>query len=85
MEMINAAISDRVFDHQIPSIPIKIGSKITNDSLNTNVLRSEIIAETQPLFKAVKNDEANMLIPTIMKHSVVILIACTVKIKSEVS
>ena len=73
--MINAMISESGFDHHIPSIPIINGSNITNESLNTKVLRNDITAESHPLLNAVKNDEANTFIPRITKHTVVILIA----------
>lgn len=59
----------------MPSIPIITGKKITNESLNTKVLRNDIIAESHPLLSAVKNDEENTLMPRITKHIVVILIA----------
>ena len=36
---------------------------------NTNVLKKEIIAETRPSFKAVKNDELNILNPLIIYES----------------
>lgn len=34
---------------------------------NTKVLKNDITAETNPLFKDVKNDEAKILNPLIMK------------------
>lgn len=51
----------------IPSIPKIIGKISTVITWNTKVLINEIIAETSPLFNAVKNDEANILNPLIIK------------------
>ena len=40
---------------------------------NTNILINEITAETTPLFKAVKNDDANIFIPLIRYETAYIL------------
>ena len=45
---------------------------------NTNILINEITAETMPLFKAVKNDDANIFIPLIRYETAYILIASVV-------
>lgn len=45
---------------------------------NTNILINEITAETTPLFKAVKNDEANIFTPLIRYETAYILIASVV-------
>lgn len=49
--------------HQIPSLPMNKGIKKTHPICNTNVLVEDIIAETTPLFKAVKKAEAKILNP----------------------
>lgn len=45
---------------------------------NTNILINEITAETTPLFKAVKNDDANIFTPLIRYETAYILIASVV-------
>ena len=44
----------------MPSSLNSSGRMRTAASLKTNVLKKDIAAETPPLFRAVKNDEANM-------------------------
>ena len=51
----------------IPFIPKIIGRISTTDNWNTSVLKNEIAADIKPLFKAVKNDEPNILKPLIKK------------------
>ena len=48
-------------DNQIPSIPHILGNINIVITWKNNVLKNEINAETNPLFKAVKNDDANIL------------------------
>ena len=50
---------------QIPFNPSKIGSSIIHPIWNNKVRRNAIIPETTPLFKAVKNEEAQILNPLI--------------------
>lgn len=52
---------------------------------NTNILINEITAETTPLFKAVKNDDANIFIPLIRYETAYILIASVVQLKQIMS
>ena len=56
----NSAIA---IDNQIPSTFIKIGKVHTRINWNTTVLKKEHIAEINPLFNAVKNDEPKIAIP----------------------
>ena len=49
--------------HQTPLIPNISGSIINAPASSINVLSIEIKADTLPLFKAVKNPEANTFIP----------------------
>ena len=61
---INIAIrSAKVLDSQIPVSPKKAGRIRTEPTWNTRVRRKEITADTSPLFNAVKNADAKMLIP----------------------
>ena len=76
--MINAIISAKVIDNQIPSTPNHKGNKIAANSLKPKVLNTEIIAEIIPLFNAVKKDEIKILIPITMKLTEIILNACAV-------
>ncbi len=64
--IINDNTSAKVTASQIPSIPKIIGSIYIIAIWNTSVLINEIIAETTPLFSAVKNDELYILNPLIM-------------------
>ena len=49
--------------NQMPSRPMIRGRISTAEIWKTRVLRNEIIAETPPLFSAVKKDEPKMLKP----------------------
>lgn len=60
----NSAIATEI---HIPFIPKIIGRISTTDNWNTSVLKNEIAADIKPLFKAVKNDEPNILKPLIKK------------------
>ena len=62
----NSAIATEI---HIPFIPKIIGRISTTDNWNTSVLKNEIAADIKPLFKAVKNDEPNILKPLIKKQS----------------
>ena len=57
------AASATIADPQIPLIPKRTGRKRTLSTSKTRVLANEIRAETGPLFRAVKNEEANILKP----------------------
>ena len=50
--------SAQMMANQMPSTPNRAGRINTAAVSNTNVRTVEMIAETLPLFKAVKNDEA---------------------------
>lgn len=50
---------------QMPSIPSTSGRNTTIMDWNKNVLAKEIVAETKPLFNAVKKAELNILKPPI--------------------
>ena len=62
-EMMNAATSENATDHHMESPQIIPGNRITARSWNTRVRRKEMIAETSPLFRAVKNPEEKILSP----------------------
>lgn len=53
-----AATSATIIEHQIPFNAKNIGKIITAQHSQINVLKTEIIAETNPLFNAVKNADA---------------------------
>ena len=53
--------------HHMTSMPNRNGNSNTQPLSSTNVRVNEIVADTGPLFKAVKNSEAKMLIPVTMK------------------
>ena len=61
-------ISTAIIALQTPLIPKNIGRTIIQEPSKTKVRRVEIIAEIIPLFKAVKNDDANKLKPTSKKE-----------------
>lgn len=69
MLTINAKISAITTANQIPFNPKSNGSIIITATWNTKVLKNDIVAETNPLFKAVKNDEAKILNPLTMKDN----------------
>ena len=48
---------------QIPSMPKKTGKSRMQMTSNTSVRRKDIVAETLPLFSAVKKEDPNMLKP----------------------
>ena len=62
-ERTSAAPSAHITDAQIPSRPKKEGRTSTLITSNTRVLAKERRADMGPLFKAVKNEEANILNP----------------------
>ena len=62
-EIMNAASSEKATDHQMESPPIRDGNSSTARSWKTRVRRKEMMAETSPLLRAVKNPEANILSP----------------------
>ena len=65
----NSAItSAAAMENQMPSTPSKAGKTIITMIWNTNVLKKEIIADTSPLFRAVKKEEPHTLIP-IMRNA----------------
>lgn len=53
---------------QMPSMPQKIGKISTAATWNTTVLRKEIVADTIPLLRAVKNEEPKILNPQSKKE-----------------
>ena len=53
---------------QIPSIPKRSGSRQTAAIWNTSVRKKEIAADTAPLLRAVKKEEAKKLKPHMRKH-----------------
>lgn len=83
--IINDNTSAKVTASQIPSIPKIIGSIYIIAIWNTSVLINEIIAETTPLFSAVKNDELYILNPLIMYDIENNLIALVVISSSSIS
>ncbi len=64
----------------MPPIPNISGNSITAAVWNTKVLKKEIMAETSPLFNAVKNEEPNIAIPAKRKENANIENAFTVKL-----
>ena len=65
--MINTNIdinSEQLMDHHMPSAPINKGKRNNNPIWINNVLIAANKPEAKPLFKAVKKDEPNILIPT---------------------
>lgn len=61
----NASNSATPMASQMPSIPSTSGRNTTIMDWNKNVLAKEIVAETKPLFNAVKKAELNILKPPI--------------------
>ena len=60
----------RIADMSIKALlakKVNAGRISTTDNWNTSVLKNEIAADIKPLFKAVKNDEPNILKPLIKK------------------
>ena len=80
-----AAASATITDPQIPFTPKKPGRIRMLSTSKTSVLANEIRADTGPLFKAVKNEEANILKPMKRKATEYILKALTVKFISSAS
>ena len=62
-DIIKAKISATVIEYHIPSVSNTRGKMITDASWKRRVLKKDIIAETSPLFKAVKRLEAKMFTP----------------------
>ena len=58
IDRISAKISAAITAYQIPYGPNRIGSTRTQITSKISVLPKEIIAEVNPSFSAVKNDEA---------------------------
>ena len=54
------SISPKAIAHQIPLFPRSGGNKNAKPIWNNNVRDIDIIADTVPLFKAVKKQEANI-------------------------
>ena len=66
----NAAInSATTTESQIPSRPISLGNKITAAIWKTMVRKKDIIAETRPLFSAVKKDDPKIANPAKRKEN----------------
>ena len=58
---IRARSSAKVIDSQTPSSLRMIGRMERATSWKTRVLKNDMIADTMPLLRAVKKDDANML------------------------
>ncbi len=61
--------SARTMDTQIPSLPINNGRIKTAATWNTSVRRNDMIADTGPLFRAVKKDEVQIPKPENRKEN----------------
>ena len=81
--MISANTSAIVTDHHIPSSSQINGIISTAAILKMKVRRNDIAADTPPLFRAVKKDEANIVKPLNMNASENILKACFVMANSS--
>ena len=71
MLTINDKISANTIASHIPFSPQNTGNINIAITWNTSVRKKDITAETSPLFKAVKNAEANILNPLIINASFV--------------
>ena len=60
-----AIASAKVTESHMPLMPRKIGRISTQTIWKTSVRKKEIVAETNPLFSAVKNAELKILKPQI--------------------
>ena len=69
----------------MPSIPNISGSTSTAVIWKTSVLKNDIAADIAPLFRAVKNEDANILNPDITNENANILKACFVSSNSSLS
>ena len=69
-----AKISATTTESQIPFIPHIAGRRNIITTWKSNVLKKDITADTTPLFKAVKNADANILNPLIKLDNVFLLI-----------
>ena len=78
MLMIIAKLSETNIAHQTPFKSKKIGNTITAVIWNITVLINDIAKEANPLIRAVKKADANMLKPHIKKQPTYIRIPFTV-------
>ena len=84
-DIMNAQTSANAMASQMPSISKITGSRNTQINWNTSVLKNEIIADTAPLFNAVKKDDVKIFIPHKIKENAKILKACTVSENNSAS